>query len=76
MPRIIPIPYRKLVRVLEMEGFKFVRERGDHMISARVESSGQLLCLATMGCQSSSSRTSSGLLRSAATGTWNSWTSF
>ncbi|MGB7281507.1 MAG: type II toxin-antitoxin system HicA family toxin, partial [Candidatus Acidiferrum sp.] len=25
-------PYRRLVRVLEMEGFMFVRERGDHMI--------------------------------------------
>jgi len=35
MPRIIPIPYRKLVRVLEMEGFKFVRERGDHMIFSK-----------------------------------------
>jgi len=32
MPRIVPIHYRKLVRVLEMEGFTFVRERGDHMI--------------------------------------------
>jgi predicted RNA binding protein YcfA (HicA-like mRNA interferase family) len=32
MSRIVPIHYRKLVRVLEMEGFIFVRERGDHMI--------------------------------------------
>ena len=32
MSRIVPIPYRKLVRVLEMEGFAFVRERGDLMI--------------------------------------------
>jgi predicted RNA binding protein YcfA (HicA-like mRNA interferase family) len=32
MSRIIPIHYRKLVRVLESEGFVFVRERGDHMI--------------------------------------------
>ncbi|MGC2287599.1 MAG: type II toxin-antitoxin system HicA family toxin [Candidatus Acidiferrum sp.] len=32
MSRIVPIPYRRLVRVLEMEGFMFVRERGDHMI--------------------------------------------
>jgi predicted RNA binding protein YcfA (HicA-like mRNA interferase family) len=32
MPRIVPIHYRKLVRVLEMEGFTLVRERGDHMI--------------------------------------------
>jgi len=32
MSRIVPIHYRKLVRVLEMEGFTFVRERADHMI--------------------------------------------
>lgn len=32
MPRIVPIHYRKLVRVLEAEGFTFVRERGDHII--------------------------------------------
>jgi predicted RNA binding protein YcfA (HicA-like mRNA interferase family) len=32
MLRIVPIHYRRLVRVLEMEGFTFVRERGDHMI--------------------------------------------
>jgi predicted RNA binding protein YcfA (HicA-like mRNA interferase family) len=32
MPRIVPIPYQKLVRVLELEGFALVRERGDHMI--------------------------------------------
>ncbi|HJX94612.1 MAG TPA: type II toxin-antitoxin system HicA family toxin, partial [Candidatus Acidoferrum sp.] len=30
--RIVPIHYRKLVRVLETEEFTFVRERGDHMI--------------------------------------------
>jgi predicted RNA binding protein YcfA (HicA-like mRNA interferase family) len=32
MPRIVPIHYRTLVRVLEMEGFTLVRERGDQMI--------------------------------------------
>jgi predicted RNA binding protein YcfA (HicA-like mRNA interferase family) len=32
MSRIIPVPYRKLVRVLEIEGFVLARERGDHMI--------------------------------------------
>jgi predicted RNA binding protein YcfA (HicA-like mRNA interferase family) len=32
MSRIVPIHYQKLVRVLETEGFTFVRERGDHMI--------------------------------------------
>jgi predicted RNA binding protein YcfA (HicA-like mRNA interferase family) len=32
MSRIVPIPYRKLVRILEIEGFALARERGDHMI--------------------------------------------
>lgn len=32
MPRIVPIHYRKLVRVLEIEGFVLSRERGDHMV--------------------------------------------
>jgi predicted RNA binding protein YcfA (HicA-like mRNA interferase family) len=37
MSRIVPVPYRKLVRVLEIEGFAFVRERGDHMIFTKPE---------------------------------------
>lgn len=32
MPRIVPIPYEKLVRIIKSEGFILVRERGDHMI--------------------------------------------
>jgi predicted RNA binding protein YcfA (HicA-like mRNA interferase family) len=32
MPRIAPIHYRKLVRVLEFEGFVLARESGDHMV--------------------------------------------
>lgn len=32
MPRIVPIPYEKLVRIIKSEGFVLVRERGDHMI--------------------------------------------
>ncbi len=32
MPRIVPIHFRKLVRVLEIEGFSLSRERGDHMV--------------------------------------------
>jgi predicted RNA binding protein YcfA (HicA-like mRNA interferase family) len=32
MSRIAPISYRKLVRVLELEGFRMARERGNHMI--------------------------------------------
>lgn len=35
MSRIVPIPYHKLVRVLELEGFVLVRERGDHMILSK-----------------------------------------
>jgi len=35
MPRIVPIPYKRLVRVLEIEGFALLRERGDHMIFSR-----------------------------------------
>jgi predicted RNA binding protein YcfA (HicA-like mRNA interferase family) len=35
MPRIVPIPYQKLVHVLEMEGFALVREKGDHMIFSK-----------------------------------------
>lgn len=32
MPRIVPIHYRRLVRVLQLEGFVLSRERGDHMV--------------------------------------------
>ncbi len=32
MARIAPIPYRKIVRVLELEGFILDRQRGDHMM--------------------------------------------
>ena len=32
MPRLSPIPYRKRVRVLELEGLSLSREHGDHMI--------------------------------------------
>ncbi|GAC1624589.1 MAG: hypothetical protein PVS2B2_11400 [Candidatus Acidiferrum sp.] len=35
MPRIVPVPFQKLVRVLEKEGFALVRERGDHMIFSK-----------------------------------------
>jgi len=35
MPRIVPIPYQKLVRVLEAEGFALVRARVDHMIFSK-----------------------------------------
>jgi predicted RNA binding protein YcfA (HicA-like mRNA interferase family) len=32
MPRIVPTHYRRLVRVLQLEGFVLSRERGDHMV--------------------------------------------
>jgi predicted RNA binding protein YcfA (HicA-like mRNA interferase family) len=32
MPRITPVHYRKLVRLLQREGFELARERGDHMV--------------------------------------------
>lgn len=35
MPRIAPIHYRRLVRVLEREGFALTRERGDHMVFSK-----------------------------------------
>lgn len=37
MPRIAPIHYRKLVRVLEHEGFVLARESGDHMIFTKAD---------------------------------------
>lgn len=32
MSRIAPVPYRKIVRILELEGFILARERGDHLV--------------------------------------------
>ena len=32
MPRITPVPYMVLQRIFEAEGFKFDRQRGDHLI--------------------------------------------
>ncbi len=32
MSRIAPVPYRKIVRILELEGFTLSRERGDHLV--------------------------------------------
>ena len=32
MSRIAPIPYCKLVRILELEGFTLSRQHGDHMV--------------------------------------------
>ena len=35
MPRISPIPYRRLVRLPELEGCALARQRGDHMVFTR-----------------------------------------
>jgi len=32
MSRIAPVPYRKIIRLLELEGFTLARERGDHLV--------------------------------------------
>jgi predicted RNA binding protein YcfA (HicA-like mRNA interferase family) len=32
MPKLSPIPYQRLVRVFEAEGFRYVRTEGDHMV--------------------------------------------
>ena len=32
MPKFSPVPYKKLVRVFEAEGFSCVRTEGDHMV--------------------------------------------
>ena len=32
MTRITPVQYRKIVGVLELEGFVLARQRGDHMV--------------------------------------------
>lgn len=32
MSRIVPIPYQKLARILENEGFTLARQRGDHLV--------------------------------------------
>jgi len=35
MPKITSISYKKLCRVFELAGFKFVRQKGDHLIYAK-----------------------------------------
>ncbi len=31
MPRIVPIDYRKSIRIFELDGFKIGRRKGDHI---------------------------------------------
>jgi predicted RNA binding protein YcfA (HicA-like mRNA interferase family) len=32
MPQIAPISYKKLCKIFELEGFRLLREKGDHLI--------------------------------------------
>lgn len=32
MPRIVPIHYKKLVKVFQKEGFRIIRQKGDHLV--------------------------------------------
>ncbi|OGZ35628.1 MAG: hypothetical protein A3I88_00700 [Candidatus Portnoybacteria bacterium RIFCSPLOWO2_12_FULL_39_9] len=32
MPKITPLDYKKLVKIFETEGFKIIRQKGDHII--------------------------------------------
>jgi predicted RNA binding protein YcfA (HicA-like mRNA interferase family) len=32
MPKLSPVHYKRLVKVLEADGFRLAREEGDHMI--------------------------------------------
>jgi len=32
MAKITPIPYQKLVKIFELEGFTVKRQKGDHLI--------------------------------------------
>lgn len=35
MLKIIPIHYKKLVRIFELEGFQYKRTKGDHLIYSK-----------------------------------------
>ena len=36
MPRLIPVHYKKLVKIFESIGFTFDRQEGDHLIYVKV----------------------------------------
>src|SRR5712692_3503092 len=73
MRRIAPIHYRKLVRVLEREGFVLARESGDHMVFTKPGIERPAWFPVTTHCPYSSSRTSYAPHASRANATWNSW---
>jgi predicted RNA binding protein YcfA (HicA-like mRNA interferase family) len=35
MPRLTSIPWQRLVRVFELDGFAIVRQEGDHMVMTK-----------------------------------------
>ena len=35
MPKLSPVSYKKLAKVFEAEGFRYVRTEGDHMVYAK-----------------------------------------
>jgi predicted RNA binding protein YcfA (HicA-like mRNA interferase family) len=36
MPKIAPVSWKVLVRIFELEGFAYVRERGDHLVYTKL----------------------------------------
>jgi predicted RNA binding protein YcfA (HicA-like mRNA interferase family) len=76
MSRIAPISYRKLVRVLELEGFRLARERGNHMIFTKENILRLLQSHDPTRFPSSSSRTYCARRRSAGRDTWSFWSAF
>jgi predicted RNA binding protein YcfA (HicA-like mRNA interferase family) len=35
LPRIVPIHYRVLIKVFELEGFRVTRQKGDHVVMTK-----------------------------------------
>ncbi len=35
MPKIVPVHYRVLIRVFELDGFTVKRQKGDHIVMAK-----------------------------------------
>ena len=35
MPKIVPVDYRTLIRVFELDGFRVSRQKGDHIVMTK-----------------------------------------
>lgn len=35
MPKIVPLDYRKLIKIFEAVGFEIVRKKGDHIVMTK-----------------------------------------